>query len=131
MNRCFLMIICSLLTISGLTGSVHQRDPKSDQWLHQRYIEATSIKEGMTRADLLKVFEMDGGIQLMLPTRYVLKNSNLIKVDVEFDVPAVNKIIPEELRFGRRDSDGYQFVSNDRLKIKRISKPYVEPAFMD
>ena len=129
MNRCFLMIICSVLT---LTGSTYQADRNHDQWLQQRYVEATSIKEGMTRADLLKVFTMDGGIQLLLPTRYVLKSSNLIKVDVEFDVPVGNRIIPEDLRFGRRDSEaGLQFVSNDMLKIKRISKPYVEPAFID
>ena len=131
MNRCFLMIICSVLTVSGLVGSAHQRDPNHDQWLQQRYVEATSIKEGMTRADLLKAFEMDGGIQLMLPTRYVLKNSNLIKVDVEFDVPVGNRIIPEDMRFGRRDSDGFQFVSNEMLKIKRISKPYLEPGVTD
>lgn len=129
MNRCFLVIICSVLT---LTGSVYQTDRNNDQWLQQRYVEATSIKEGMTRADLLKVFRMDGGLQLMLPTRYVLNNSNLIKVDVEFDVPVGSKIVPEDLRYGRQDSEaGFQFVSNDKLKIKRISKPYVEPLYVD
>jgi len=94
-------------------------------------VEATSIKEGMTRADLLKVFTMDGGLQLLLPTRYVLKNSNLIKVDVEFDVPLGNRIAPEDMRFGRSESEGFQFVSNDMLRIKRISKPYIEPTFTD
>ena len=128
MNRCFLMIICSVLT---LTGSDYQTDRNHDQWLQERYVEATSIKEGMTRADLLKVFRMDGGLQPYLPNRYVLKSSNLIKVDVEFDVPVVNRMVPEDLRFERRDSEGFQSVSNDKLKIKRISKPYVEPFMMD
>jgi len=128
MNRCFLMIICSVLT---LTGWAYQTDRNHDQWLQQRYVEATSIKEGMTRADLLKVFTMDGGLQLLLPTRYVLKNSNLIKVDVEFDVPLGSRIVPEDTRFGRSESEGFQFVSNDMLRIKRISKPYIEPTFID
>ena len=128
MNRCFLMIICSVLT---LTGWVYQTDRNHDEWLQQRYVEATSIKEGMTRADLLKVFQMDGGLQTLLPTRYVLKNSNLIKVDVEFDVPVGSRMIPEDMRFGRSESEGVQFVSNDKLKIKRISKPYLEPLYVD
>lgn len=128
MNRCFLMIICSVLT---LTGWAYQTDRNHDQWLQQRYVEATSIKEGMTRADLLKTFQMDGGLQPLLPARYVLKNSNLIKVDVEFDVPLGNRIVPEDMRFGRSESEGFQFVSNDMLRIKRISKPYIEPTFID
>jgi len=64
----------------------------------------------MTRADLLKVFEMDGGLQSVPATRYVLRGTTLIKVDVEFEKP-IN--------------------SNDELKIKSISKPYLEPFFMD
>ena len=130
MNRCFLMIICSVLTITGLARAAYQTDPNHDQWLQQRYVEATSIKEGMTRADLLKVFRMDGGLQPLLPNRYVLRTSNSIKVDVEFDVPAGNKILPEDVRFGRSETD-VQFVSNDKLKLKRISKPYLEPTFLD
>jgi hypothetical protein len=122
------MIICSVLT---LTGWAYQTDRNHDQWLQQRYVEATSIKEGMTRADLLKTFQMDGGLQALLPARYVLKNSNLIKVDVEFDVPLGSRIVPEDIRFGRSESEGFQFVSNDTLTIKRISKPYIEPTFTD
>ncbi|HEY8228736.1 MAG TPA: hypothetical protein VIG25_25950 [Pyrinomonadaceae bacterium] len=128
MNRFFLWIVCSLLIVTGPTPRLPQMDPNHDQWLQERYFEATSIKEGMTRADLLKVFRMDGGIQLLLPTRYVLKDSNFIKVDIEFDVPAGQRIVPDDSRFEMRDSsENFQFVSNEKLKIKRISKPYIEP----
>jgi len=102
--------------------------------LQERYVEATSIKEGMTRDDLLKKFRIDGGLQSLLPTRYVLKQSNLIKVDVEFEAPNEGKgrVVPEDLRFEMKDTNGeYRFVSNDKLKIKRISKPYVEPYALD
>jgi hypothetical protein len=130
MTRVILCIACALLTISTTPGP--QSDRSHNQWLQERYFEAISIKEGMTRADLIKVFRMDGGLQPFLPTRYVLKSSSLIKVDVEFDVPEGDKVVPEDLRFEMDYlKEGFRFVSNDKLKIKRISRPYVEPFSYD
>lgn len=133
MTRVILSVVCALFTISASSG-LPQPDRNHDQWLQERYFEATSIKEGMTRADLLKIFRMDGGLQPLLPTRYVLKSSSFIKVDVEFDVPTGSKVLPETLRFemdSLNESSKYQFVSNDKLKIARISRPYVEPFSFD
>jgi len=131
MTRVILSVVCALLTISATSG-LPRSDRSHDQWLQERYFEATSIKEDMTRADLVKIFRMDGGLQPFLPTRYVLKSSSLIKVDVEFDVPEGGKVLPEDLRFEMDDlKDQFQFVSNDKLKIKRISRPYVEPFSYD
>ena len=133
MTRVILSVVCALFTLSASSG-LPQSDRNHDQWLQERYFEATSIKEGMTRAELLKIFRMDGGLQTLLPTRYVLKSSSLIKVDVEFDVPTGSKVIPEDLRFemdSLKESSKYQFVSNDKLKIARISRPYVEPFSFD
>ena len=132
--------ICFALTI-GIFSLSHQAqsDGSHDQWLQERYFEATSIKKGMTRADLIKLFRIDGGLQPCLPTRYVLKSSNFIKVDVEFDVPQDMKsqIVPEDLRYEMGspavDLEGkpvpkedYQFVLNEKLKIKNITRPYIE-----
>jgi len=131
MTRLILSVVCALLTISATPG-LPKSDRSHDQWLQERYFEATSIKEGMTRADLVKLFRMDGGLQHLLPTRYVLKSSSFIKVDVEFDVPEGGKVLPEDLRFEMYDvNEGFRFVSNDKLKIKTISKPYVEPFAYD
>ena len=133
MTRLILAVVCALLTISATPG-LPKSDRSHDQWLQERYFEATSIKEGMTRADLVKLFRMDGGLQPFLPTRYVLKSSSFIKVDVEFDVPEGGKVLPEDLRFEMdllQESYKYQFVSNDKLKIKNISRPYVEPFSFD
>lgn len=146
MSKLVLLIICSIFTIS-LFNSFHpaQSEQSHRQWLQDRYFEAVSIKEGMSRADLLKLFEMDGGIQLMLPERYVLKSCGLIKVDIKFDVPneAKTKIIPEDLRFemasptidleGKPSStkEDIQFVPNEKLKIKTVSRPYIEPEAID
>lgn len=102
----------------------------------------------MTRADLIKIFRIDGGLQSFLPTRYVLKSSSMIKVEVEFDVleGTEGKTIPEDLRFEMESTevevemestadnsegkplpkDNYQYVPNERLKIKSISRPYIE-----
>lgn len=99
----------------------------------------------MSRADLLKLFEMDGGLQLMLPERYVLKSCTMIKVDIKFDIPneTKNTIIPEDLRFEMAsptvDLEGkpsstkkdLQFVPDEKLKIKTVSRPYLEPEVMD
>ena len=133
MTRLILSVVCGLLTISATSG-LPKSNRSHDQWLQERYFEATSIKEGMTRADLVKLFRIDGGLQPFLPTRYVLKSSSCIKVDVEFDVPEGGKVLPEDLRFEMdllQESYKYQFVSNDKLKIKTISRPYVEPFAYD
>ena len=133
MTRVILSVVCALFTLSA-SSSLPQPDRNHDLWLQERYFEATSIKEGMTRAELLKIFRMDGGLQTLLPTRYVLKSSSFIKVDVEFDVPTGSKVLPEDLRFemdSLKESSKYQFVSNDKLKIARISRPYVEPFSFD
>ncbi len=54
-------------------------------WLSERIKEAKSVKPGMSRMDLLKVFEVEAGLQAMLPTRYALKSCPMMKVDVTFD----------------------------------------------
>src|ERR1700690_302866 len=65
---------------------VTQEETKHYTWLVQRLKEAYSIRVGMTRADLLKVFEPDGGLNRVPPVRYVLRTCSLIKVDVQFDI---------------------------------------------
>ena len=54
---------------------------------------------------------------LWVPLGYVLRSCNLIKVDVEFDVPR-----------GKASTD---LPPDTELKIKSISKRYFEPMFMD
>jgi hypothetical protein len=80
-------------------------------WVEDLYKEATSVKVGMSRADLLKLFEVDDGLQRIPADRYVLRSYPLIKVDVEFDV-----------KYGR----GYKERPDAEIKIKGISKPYLE-----
>lgn len=69
-----------------------------------------SVKVGMSRAELLKVFKEEGGLSTRLRRRYVYHECPTIKVDVEFD--------PVEAK-----EDGQEYPSD---KISKISKPFLE-----
>jgi hypothetical protein len=77
---------------------------------------AYTIKEGMTRGDLLKVYATEGGISTGTQRTYVLIGWRSIKVDVEFK--PVGR--PE------RDNEGrVTLVQDDRDVITKISRPYL------
>ncbi|HZS08400.1 MAG TPA: hypothetical protein VFD58_26440 [Blastocatellia bacterium] len=118
MKKLPLLMIGSLLFVMYTANSRGQVEPDNAarQWLEERYKEATSIKPGMTRADLMTVFEMDGGFDRIPASRYVLKSCKMIKVEVEFDT-----------QYGR----AYKETPDAKLKITRISRPYLEHQFMD
>ncbi len=56
----------------------------SRTWVLDRWAEATSIKAGMTQAQLLKAFEEEGGLQSIPADRYVLKSCPYVKVNAHF-----------------------------------------------
>ena len=87
-----------------------------EQWLEERYVEATSIKPGMTRADLLKSFEEDGGLQSIPASRYVLRSCKLIQIEVKFNT-----------EYGL----SYQPTPDKDLKISSVSRPYLERMAVD
>jgi hypothetical protein len=99
----------STFTAGPLNRSEASQNPR--EWLEERYKEATSVRAGMSRAELMKVFEEDGGLQRIPASRYVLRTCRMIKVDVEFDV-----------EYGQ----AYKERPDEGLKIKGISKPYLE-----
>jgi hypothetical protein len=99
-------------TVRPLTSNEAGRNPR--EWLEERYKEATSVRAGMSRAELMKVFEEDGGLQRIPAGRYVLRTCRMIKVEVEFDA-----------EYGQ----AYKEKPDRELKIKAISKPYLE--YMD
>jgi hypothetical protein len=103
-------------------SSAQYRTPSDEEqqryaWLVDRLRETYRIKPGMSKADLLKVFTEDGGLTTLWPQRYVLRSCHLIKVDVEFDVP--------------RGTSSTDLPPDTELKIRSVSKPYLEPMFMD
>ena len=114
--KALLLIVCIGVSLGAMkTLSRAQCDQTHAQWIEERYREATSIKEGMTVADLQKVFTEDGGIQSLPSRRYILKSCMWIKIDVEFDIPQGDK----------------QFPSGANVRIKKVSKPYLEQMILD
>ena len=112
MKRSTLFIIGLLLlaTYSITTHGQGEQEEGHRQWLYERYVEATSIKPGMSRADVLRVFREDGGVSPIPATRYVLKSCNMIKIEFEFDT---------EYRHV------YKEKPDAELKITKVSQPYL------
>jgi len=113
-----IIVIAALLLIMGARVAPQAQDNEDKahrQWLEERYKEATSIKPGMTRADLLKLFVQEGGFQsLTAPQRYVLKGCNLIHLEVSFD---------------KYDSANRRH--DDSVRITDVSKPYLDRMVID
>jgi hypothetical protein len=103
--------------LSALRVEPNGRPYGSEQarWIQENLPELESIKVGMTRGELLKVFMEEGGISTRTWRRYVYRKCGYVKVDVEF-APAGNK-------------DNYRELPDDR--ITKISKPYLAFSVMD
>jgi hypothetical protein len=109
------VLVCAIgFLVYPLGGGEAHQNPQ--EWLQERYKEASSVRVGMSRADLRELFDEDGGLQRLPASRYLLKNCRMIKVDVEFDT-----------EYGQ----AYKTQPDEELKIKVISKPYLEYMFID
>ena len=114
-----ILLIAVLLIIVGTRTYLPAQtanDQAHQQWLEERYKEATSITPGMSRADLLKLFDEEAGVQSIPAARYVLKSCRLIKVEVKFDT-----------KYGVN----YKPMPDKNLKIAEVSKPYLERMVID
>lgn len=94
-----------LVTLPGEPGI----DWGHAQWVNNVLAWTATIKPGMTRSDLLRVFTTEGGLSTRTRRTYVLKQCPTIKVDVEFSIS------------GNEGDD----------KITQISKPYLEYGICD
>jgi hypothetical protein len=86
-------------------GSAHT------EWIGKSLKEMQTIKEGMTREELLKVFQEEGGISTRTQRRYVYRECPYIKVDVEFEPVG-----------SRQD----KLTEYPKDKIVKMSKPFLE-----
>jgi hypothetical protein len=78
--------------------------------------ECQTIKPGMTRAELSKVFTTEGGLSTARHRTFVYRGCPYIKVDVDFSLSDTKQGPLEE-----RSTD----------IIARISRPYLEWSIMD
>ena len=86
------------------------------EWIARSLKEIQSVKVGMTRGDLLRVFKEEGGISTRTWRRYVYRDCPYIKVEVQFE-PVGD---PEN-----------KLSQSLRDKIIKISKPFLEWSIMD
>src|SRR5215216_5792725 len=96
--------------------SIDQISEEHNVWVAQSLKRMESVKPGMTRADLIKVFTVEGGLSTGLQRTYVYRECPYFKVDVEF--AAVGR--------PPRDTNGrVTLVESDSDIIKSISRPYL------
>lgn len=115
-------LLALALTASALSVQSSQRSQGQTEWVAESLKEMQTIKVGMTRADLLKVFTTEGGLSTRLTRTYVYRGCPFIKIDVEFD--PVGR--PARDREGR-----VTLVEADGDVIKKISKPYLDWSVLD
>ena len=125
--RFFAILLFVTLCASGLAKSraFSLQDTCSenrDEWVRDTLAKMQSIRPGMTREELMKVFRTEGGLSTGLHRTYVSRECRYFKVDVEFR--AVGR--PD------RDSDGRVTLQEDaRDVIVQISRPYLQFSVAD
>lgn len=125
--KTIIFIFLLLVLLVTVTPSGSNRSQVSDhvQWVSKSLMEMNKIKVGMTRADLEKVFVVDGGIYNRTHRTYVYRECPYFKVDFQFERPDENSRPDPNSPFPGSPS-GYP-----TDKIVAISKPYVDYPFPD
>jgi hypothetical protein len=97
-------------------GKLRNSAPDHAAWLAECILEMQTIKPGMTRRDLLNVFQKEGGLSTRTARRYAYRNCPYIKVDVKFD-PVGN---PDD-----------KLTNTPADRITQISQPFLEWTISD
>jgi hypothetical protein len=92
------------------------RIPAQTRWVTGVMMDIQTIKPGMTRQDLLKVFTTEGGLSTRTQQTYVHKDCPYVKVDVVFKPVG---------------DGGATGMEGPRDEITRISQPYLQASIMD
>jgi hypothetical protein len=130
-RRLFMPVLLSIIVIGG-SASFRPTQSASPQpcaqnhevWLTHLTEKMETIKPGMTRWDVLKIFRADGGptirkdggLPTLLRQTFVSQDSPYLKIDVEFEpftrVNGLRGFLP----------------ADNRDVIVKVSKPYVQSA---
>jgi hypothetical protein len=120
MKRLVIISSISLLTFAMIASArsfrPQEKSMDHSEWVAKSLSEIQTIKVGMTREDLLKVFTVEGGLSTRTWRRFVFRECPYIKVDVEFEPVG-------------SPQDKLKEHTEDR--IIRISKPYLEQSISD
>jgi hypothetical protein len=128
-GRLLVLILLSIVTMSVSTA-FRRTHPASQEpciqdheaWVTRTLEKMETIKPGMTRGELIAVFQPQGGLSTALHRTFVSRDCIYFKVDVDFD--AVGR--PSRDENGRMTS-----VEDNRDNIVKISRPYIQFAITD
>ena len=112
-----ILLLAECLTFSGFINFENKQVYGDNcEFIEKSMKEIETIKVGMKRKDLIKIFHQDGGVSAINQPRFVYEKCSFIKIDVKFEPVDKNK------KFA---------VDNSEDKIVEISKPYFEHPFYD
>jgi hypothetical protein len=94
-------------------------DQEHTKWIDHVMRSISTVKPGMTRKDLSRVFTEEGGLSTRTQKRYVYKHCPYIKIDVEFS-PATDSDVNQDA-----------VAESPEDKIVKVSRPYLEYSIMD
>jgi hypothetical protein len=97
-------------------------DKDHTAWVAESLKRMQTIKPGMTRTDLLKVFTTEGGLSTGLQRTFVSPDCPYFKVDVEFEAVG---------RPGRDANGRVTLVEGSQDIIVKISRPYLAFSILD
>jgi hypothetical protein len=118
-NAVLLTILFIGIACIGLIEAQQKECNGCDTYINKILIQYYSIKIGVsTRGDIEKLLDLDGGVNMRTPARYVFKECRSIKVNIEFEdnkssKPNKNELMPK--------SD----------IVKGLSKPYLDAQIVD
>jgi hypothetical protein len=107
----FCIIAVSAIAQSNSTAS-SEIDSEHTKWIDNAMLSMRTIKVGMTRAELLRVFTTEGGLYTTSQRTYVYQHCPYIKVDVKFAGASRTEELPTD-------------------KIVEISRPYLALSVAD
>jgi len=101
MDRLARFLFLGILAIVAVAQSEPRPNPSQIDRAHTAWIadvlNATqTVKAGMTRADLMKVFTTEGGLSTTSRRTYVYRECPYVKVDVRFAVSGRDKELPAD-----------------------------------
>jgi hypothetical protein len=108
----FLFIIVSTVAQSKYEQTTPSVDREHSAWIAVTLRAMQTIKVGMTREDLTKLFTTEGGLSTTSQRTYVYQQCPYIKVDVKFAASSREEELPTD-------------------KIVEVSRPYLAWSVMD
>jgi hypothetical protein len=116
--------IGGILCVQAASTTAGQGPSSQDHivWVAQALKRMQTIRPGMTRGDLLKVFTTEGGLSTGLQRTFVSRDCPYFKVDVDFK--AVSR--------PNRDANGrVTLIEGNQDIIVKISRPYLQFGALD